>query len=185
MNDTQSKTDTHGTLETLDDAYALRFERHLSHPVDRVWRAITEPEELRHWYPGVPDWKLEQGATFESDGLDGTGKILELEPPRVLEYSWGAGDDWDGDVFRFELTLTEEGCILVFTHRFSDRRTAARDGAGWELCFERLDALLAGAPIGEAESLEGWPELHERYASELEVDPKLGREAFAGHPSQS
>jgi uncharacterized protein YndB with AHSA1/START domain len=43
-----------GSLETVDNRPALRFERHLDHAVERVWRAITEPEELRRWYPGVP-----------------------------------------------------------------------------------------------------------------------------------
>ncbi|HEX8073920.1 MAG TPA: SRPBCC domain-containing protein [Thermoleophilaceae bacterium] len=40
-----------GTLETIDGRPALRFERRLPHSVERVWRAITEPEELKAWFP--------------------------------------------------------------------------------------------------------------------------------------
>ena len=39
-----------GTHETLDDGrHRLRFERHLRHPIDRVWRALTEPDEIEAW----------------------------------------------------------------------------------------------------------------------------------------
>jgi hypothetical protein len=71
--------------------------------------------------------------------------------------------------------------MLVFSHAFADRAKAARDGAGWDRCFARFDALLAGEPMSEADSLEGWPEAHERYARRFGVDPALGRQAFAEH----
>ena len=35
-----------GTLESAGNSYRLRFERRLDHSPERVWRAITEPEEL-------------------------------------------------------------------------------------------------------------------------------------------
>jgi uncharacterized protein YndB with AHSA1/START domain len=34
-----------GTLVQSRDRYVLRFERLLAHPVERVWRAVTEPAE--------------------------------------------------------------------------------------------------------------------------------------------
>lgn len=30
----------------------LRLERSYDHPVERVWRALTDGEELRQWFPG-------------------------------------------------------------------------------------------------------------------------------------
>jgi len=84
----------------------------------------------------------------------------------------------------FELTPDGDGCVLVFTHAFADRDTAARTAAGWDRCFARLDALLEEHPMGEKESLEAWPEVHERYAEEFGVDPELGRQAYAEHPTQ-
>ena len=36
-----------GTLETIDGRRALRFERYLPHASERVWRAVTDPEEQR------------------------------------------------------------------------------------------------------------------------------------------
>lgn len=148
-------------LETAGDQHVLRFERPLEHSAERVWRAITEPEELRHWFP-----------------LSEPFQITESDPPRLL-----AGT-WYGDALRFELRPDGAGCVLVFTHAFSDRAKAARDAAGWDSCFARFDALLAGVPMSDAESLERWPEIHERYAESFGVDPQLGRDTFAEHVPQ-
>ena len=41
-----------GALLRDGDRYLLRFERHFSHPVERVWKAITEPTERSAWFPG-------------------------------------------------------------------------------------------------------------------------------------
>jgi Activator of Hsp90 ATPase homolog 1-like protein len=155
-----SEEDAHRTV-TLDDGPILRIERRFGHSQERVWRAITDPDELRHWFPDVD---LE---------------VTESDPPRVLAGSW------HGDSLHFELTPDGDGCVLVFHHAFADRATAARDAAGWDACFVRLSALLAGTPIGEAESLRIWPALHERHAERFRVDPELGRKAFADHSSRS
>lgn len=150
-----------GTLESADNGYRLRFERRFDHSPERVWRAITEPEELAHWFP--PGEELQ---------------VTESEPARLL-----AGT-WYGDELRFELRPEGDACVLVFTHTFAEREKAARDAAGWDRVFVRFDALLRGEPISEKESLEGWSEVHERYAADLGVDPELGRQALADHPTQ-
>ncbi len=147
---------------SLEDGPKLRFERRYAHPIERVWRAITEPDELRHWFP--------QEAPIE---------VTESDPPRLL-----AGT-WFGNELRFELTPDGDGCVLVFTHAFDDPATSARDAAGWDACFTRLDALLEGEPIGEQESLKAWPDLHERYAEEFGVDPEVGRQAYKQHATQA
>ena len=38
---------TGGILETIDGRPALRFDRTLAHSVERVWRAITDPQRAR------------------------------------------------------------------------------------------------------------------------------------------
>ena len=45
----------YGSYATIEDKPTLIFERRLSHPVDRVWQAITEPDELVHWFPSKVD----------------------------------------------------------------------------------------------------------------------------------
>jgi uncharacterized protein YndB with AHSA1/START domain len=137
----------------------LRLERRYRHPVERVWRAISEPAELAQWFPA--------GAPME---------IVERDAPRLLVATWF------GDALRFELRPDGSGCVLVFTHGFADRDTSARTAAGWDRCFARFDALLAEQPMSEAVSLELWPAVHERYAEHFGVDPEIGRRAYAAHP---
>src|SRR5215212_2475411 len=51
----------HGTYTTDDGRPAVRFERRLAHPVEHVWRRLTEPEELRHWFPSSVEFELRVG----------------------------------------------------------------------------------------------------------------------------
>ena len=146
---------------TLEDGPTLRLERRFTQSPERVFRALSDPGERRHWFP--PDAPLE---------------VTESDPPRLL-----AGT-WFGDELRFELTPDRDGggCVLVFTHAFEERDTAARTAAGWDRCIARLERLLSSAPVGEAEALELWLEVHDAYAKAFGVDPALGREAYEQHP---
>ena len=137
---------------TLEDGPVARLERRYRHSIERVWQALTDPDELRHWFPS-------------GEAL----AVSESAPPRLL-----AGT-WYGDVLRFELRPDGAGCVLVFTHAFADRDTAATTAAGWDRCFARLDALLAEQPMSEVDSLESWPDVHEHYARAFGVDPEIGR----------
>jgi uncharacterized protein YndB with AHSA1/START domain len=142
---------------TLDDGPMLRLERRYDQSVERVWRALTEPDELRHWFPGE----------FE---------VRHSDPPHVLV------GGWQGDgTLRFELRPEGRGCVLTFTHAFTDRDQAALTGAGWDRCFARLDAVLADQVMSEAASLAAWPDVHERYADAWDVDPEIGRSVYAEH----
>jgi hypothetical protein len=150
-----------GKLETIDGRSVISFERRYEHAVERVWKAISEPDEWLHWFP---------------PGGDLT--VIDNQPPRLLALSWF------GDELRFELRPDGEGCVLLFSHAFADREKAARDAAGWDRCFVRFDALLAGEPIGEADSLKAWPGTHERYAERFGIDPELGRKTFAEYQAR-
>ena len=49
---------------------AIRLERPLAHPAEKVWRALTERKHLEHWFPGAFDGEIAPGATltFDSPG---------------------------------------------------------------------------------------------------------------------
>ena len=166
-----------GDLISIDDRPALRFERRLNHSVERVWRAVTEPAELDRWFVAAAPWKPEAGEVFEAMGEQ--GEITELEPPRVIAWTWG------GELFRFELSPDGEGCVLVFVHVFDDRALGAQHAAGWEVYLNRLDAHLAGGFLSEETAHEAAPELHERYAERFGLDPEVGRRMFAARQDQS
>jgi uncharacterized protein YndB with AHSA1/START domain len=159
-----------GSFETVDDRPALLFERHFDHSVDRVWRALTEPDELSRWFVAPIEWGPEVGERFESYGQ--SGEVTELDPPHVLGYAWG------GERFRFELRPEGHGSLLDFTHVFDERALGAQHAAGWETYFKRLDAHLAGDFLSAEEAHEGVAEIHERYAGRFGLDPEVGRRQF-------
>ena len=150
------------TLEDDEDGggVRLRLERRYRHPVERVWRAISEPDELAHWFAS-----------------DEPMQVVERDAPHRLVATLVRRRRCASTCDR-----TATGCVLVFTHAFADRDVAARTAAGWDRCFARLEALFAGQPMDEADSLELWPLVHERYAETFEIDPEIGRSAFAEHP---
>ena len=148
-------------LETVDGRPALRLERRLSQAVERVWRAVTEPAELARWFPLIepPRWTPAVGEVIEAAGQ--TGEVTEVDSPHRIAWTW------EGDRFGFELQPDGEGCLLTFTHVFSDRSLGAQHAAGWEIYFNRLDAHLAGGFLDEQEAHKAFPELRERYAQQF------------------
>jgi uncharacterized protein YndB with AHSA1/START domain len=44
-------TTADGEVDTCSDVtVVLRFHRHLTHPPERVWAALTEPEQIAAWW---------------------------------------------------------------------------------------------------------------------------------------
>ena len=161
------------TLGTAGRQPTLRFERRLPHPVEKVWRALTDPAELAHWFPQDVDGSFTPGEKMrfrfrgELPELGGEvvdhfeGEVLEVDPPRLLAYTWG------GDVLRWTLTPDGDGCLLVFTDTISDLGKAARDGAGWHVCLDALEARLTGGAVPAADGSvppgDRWKDLYAEY----------------------
>jgi uncharacterized protein YndB with AHSA1/START domain len=163
----------HGTRIDVDGRPALRFERRLRHPVARVWRAVSDPAELSQWFVGVVDWGPTAGETQEVMG--GRLEVTTVDPPHRLAWTWGE------EAYAFDLRADGDATVLTFTHVLAgpaDR--AAQHAAGWETYLDRLDALLAGRPLGEEEAHGPVGERHERYAHAFGKDPGPGRRTFAG-----
>lgn len=146
------------TLGTADGrAVLLRMERRFAHQPEKVWRALTRPEELSQWYPfRVEELDLRLGGRIRfDDGQGGTleAVITELEPPRVLAFTQDAGKvlEREGDnLLRFELRPDGDGCLLTFTHHFHDRPRAGANAAGWDACLDALGAVVDGRPVPPA-----------------------------------
>jgi uncharacterized protein YndB with AHSA1/START domain len=146
---------------------ALRFERRLAHPVDAVWRAVTDPAELEHWFPTRVEGDVRSGGRLRFTHRDGAappmeGEVTAMEPPHRLAFSWG------GDQLDLRLEPSDDGgrCVLRFTVVFDQRDKAARDAAGWHVCLDRLEGSLGGArAVGlDSSPAGGWRDLYEEYA---------------------
>src|SRR5258708_34323830 len=91
-----SKSAADGVVETRGDSHILRFERSLPHPMEQVWAALTEPEQLVAWLGEVEIDRCKGGRvqvswlnTDEHGNSTGTvmnAKIPQLDPPRLLQY---------------------------------------------------------------------------------------------------
>jgi uncharacterized protein YndB with AHSA1/START domain len=148
---------------------AIRLERELLDPPVVVWRALTERDQLRAWFPcdvivGGGRWEVGATITFpfrsEVHDLTLTGEVLEVDEPSVLAFTWG------DDTLRFELSPEGEGTRLVLIDELPPD-SAARNAAGWEQCLDRLAGI-------EPEP-DGWQPRFERYAATFE--PALGPQA--------
>lgn len=159
-----------GTLEHHDGRGVLRFERRLGHPVERVWSALTDPDQLSAWW-GDADLELVEGGRFvvrwrntDDDGNRAvmTATITRLEPPTLLETS----GDLHGEL-RWELRRDGEGTLLIFTSTLelpAEFRT--RVLAGWHWHLDALGSALEGERA-DLEGLPGWLEVHERYTARV------------------
>jgi uncharacterized protein YndB with AHSA1/START domain len=157
------------------EKWTLVLVRDLSHPPAKVWEAITEPEHLRAWAPFDSDQSLGTVGTAKLSTvgapkpLVSETQVKRADAPKLLEFNWGGQD------IRWELEpLGSGGTRLTLWHNI-DRRFIAMGAAGWHICFDVLDRLLANRPIGrmvgpEAMQFEGWQRLHAEYAKQFGVE---------------
>jgi uncharacterized protein YndB with AHSA1/START domain len=164
------------TLDVEGDRNTLRFERVLAHGRERVWQAVTDPEELAQWFPTAVVYEPHVGAPMQFDfggqhDLDvWPGEVLEWDPPSVFGFAWAE------DMLRFELSDADGGTRLVFTHSFAhEPGKPARDAAGWAACLDAFDALLDGT---DRPGEDAWS----RHASEY--DSRFGTLTIDERPLQ-
>lgn len=149
-----------GSLHSVEGGVSLRFERRLAHPIEEVWRAVSERDELAHWFPARVEMDFRHGGTVRFTFPDGSespdGVIMELESPRIFAYTWG------DSLLRLALEPDAGDCLLVFSQTFAERADAAKFAAGWHVCLDALATSLDGEPVAHTHAR--WMELFEAYA---------------------
>lgn len=162
-------------IQKEGEKWTLVLVRDLSHPPAKVWRAITEPEHLREWAPFDADRSLGSVGTAKLSTVGAPKQMVaetqikRAEEPKLLEYSWGGQD------LRWELEPQGAGTRLTLWHNIN-RGFISMGAAGWHICFDVMDRLLAGHPIGrlvgpDAMQFEGWQRLNVEYARQFGVEP--------------
>ena len=158
------------------EQWTLVLVRELRHPPAKVWKALTDPEHLREWAPFDADRNL---------GAVGTARLTTVGAPKplvsetqvkradvskVLEFNWGGQD------IRWELEpLGGGGTRLTLWHNIN-RGFISMGAAGWHICFDVLDRMLADQPIGRLAGaavmqFAGWQRLNAEYAKQFGVEP--------------
>ena len=158
-----------------EEKWTLILVRELHHPPEKVWRAITDPAHLREWAPFDADGNLGTvGATVKLTTVGAPAlritetTVTRADEPEVLEYKWG---DFD---MRWELEASADGTRLTLWTNIG-HRFIAMGAAGWHICFDVLDHLLGGTPIGrivgpEAMRFGGWQRLNAEYAKQFGIE---------------
>ncbi|HEY1251226.1 MAG TPA: SRPBCC family protein [Thermoanaerobaculia bacterium] len=155
--------------------WTLVLVRELRHSPERVWKALTEPAQLREWAPFDADGDLGRaGATVKLTTIGAPAtmiaetRVKRADAPRVLEYEWGGRD------VRWELQPLGGGTRLTLWASI-DRRFISMGAAGWHVCLDVLDHLLGGDPVGRTVGPElmkdaGWQRLNAEYARQFGVE---------------
>jgi uncharacterized protein YndB with AHSA1/START domain len=154
------------------EKWTLILVRELRHTPEKVWQALTNPAHLREWAPFDADGSLATvGATVKLTTV-GAPKlhvtettVTRADAPTLLEYNWGGFD------MRWELEALGGGTRLTLWTTIG-RPYIAMGAAGWHICFDVLDHLLSGTPIGrtvgpDAVKFGGWQRLHAEYAKQF------------------
>ncbi|HZU74097.1 MAG TPA: SRPBCC domain-containing protein [Acidimicrobiales bacterium] len=149
-------------MERDGDRITLRYERTLAHPVEEVWRALTDPAAAASWFGGRVEIDLRVGGEYVTHHQTGdrvVDRIVRLDPPHLLEHTFWVHLNPDALV-TYELEPAAGGCRLLLTHRLTvqdlERAAAAyswtgdpmdqlpRTRAGWHRLLDRLEAALGG-----------------------------------------
>ena len=97
-------------------------ERTFNAPVARVWKALTDVEEMRHWYFDLKEFTPEVGFEFEfiveHEGMKyhHLCKITEVIPQKKLAYSWRYQGYEGNSLVTFELFAEDDKTRLKLTH---------------------------------------------------------------------
>jgi uncharacterized protein YndB with AHSA1/START domain len=146
-------TDTQNTGDTR----SITMEFDLPHPLEKVWRALTERELLEKWLMTTNiELAVGQRFTFKTQPMQGWDGVVncemkEIEPLKRLRYSWASlGLD---TVITWTLTPTPKGGTLL---RLEQSGFPTEKGklpffegakAGWQnMAGQRLPEVLGALP---------------------------------------
>ncbi|WP_240665929.1 SRPBCC domain-containing protein [Agromyces sp. LHK192] len=146
-----------------EQGFSVRRTIRIAASVDKVWRAVTDPEHISRWFGQV----VLDGAAVGARGgmtVEGYGvipmRIEAIEPQRLVAYRWGADDaagtppaevDESSTVFTFTLEdLGDDGTQLTVVETGFERTSDPAANLeshrqGWDSELDKLVALLEGA----------------------------------------
>ena len=146
-----------------DLAEAVVIERTFNAPVGRVWKALTDVEEMRQWYFNLKQFKAEVGFEFdfvvEHEGMTyhHLCKVTEVIPQKKLAYTWRYKGHEGDSLVTFELFADGNKTKLRLTHEgletFPKTAAFARKNfeAGWTAIIDsELKQFLEGKQKGKS-----------------------------------
>lgn len=135
-----------------DGTYAMRFERFVPRPAEKVWAVLVTPQRIAEWLGEAVDLDLRVGGRYlvlfpggRNDVIGGA--IVAYDPPHLLAYEVnGTGGD---SVVTWALTPEAGGCRLVFTQSGMIPWWFFGGMAGWHQMIDEAIAVATGEPLRE------------------------------------
>lgn len=163
-------------LGTVTPCYTIAFERRSKHSAERLWLALTSPDEVEKWMEGPAKVDLRVGGEWfvdfpdQSDG-DLVGVIVRVEPERVLTFAWGLS------VVEWTIIAAADGCTYTFVQTGLADRGLDEEGlpAGWHAFLDQLDEHLDGISTSADERKARWEQLKPPYRELLDAAFGKGR----------
>lgn len=121
----------------------------LNAPVSKVWKAITNKDDMREWYFDLAEFKPEVGFEFQFEGgkenryYQHLCKITEVIPEKKLSYTWKYNGYPGNSAVTFEIFQEGNKTRLKLTHEgletLGDNPDFARENfvEGWTYLIEK------------------------------------------------
>nr|WP_315033929.1 SRPBCC domain-containing protein [uncultured Chryseobacterium sp.] len=92
-------------------------------PAEKVWKALTDKDEMKSWYFDIQDFELETGKVFNFFEPGGEnkyhhqGEIMEIIPNQKLKHTWSYPDFSDQKtIVIWELQPEDGGTLIKLIH---------------------------------------------------------------------
>ena len=101
---------------------AVVVERTLNAPVARVWKALTDVDQMRQWYFDLKEFKPQVGFEFEfvveheGNNYHHLCKVTEIIPQKKIAYTWRYKGEPGDSLVTFELSGQGEKTRVTVTH---------------------------------------------------------------------
>ena len=105
-----------------DSEAAVVIERTFDAPIARVWDALTDVEQVRHWYFDLKEFRAEVGFEFEftveheGNTFRHLCRVIEAAPPTKVAYTWRYHGHEGNSTVTFALSAQGEKTRLKLTH---------------------------------------------------------------------
>jgi uncharacterized protein YndB with AHSA1/START domain len=149
-----------GSVVVDDDGrVTLIFQRLLRHSIDRVWLAVTTPDELAQWLLRSALIEPHVGGRIEyvssPEPIVWFGRVLVWDPPRVYEHEFNTDPDprfarhlqAERTIARWELASHGKSTLLTLRFKGFTPQVAAGFAPGLHAYLERLEAWLDQRPL--------------------------------------
>jgi uncharacterized protein YndB with AHSA1/START domain len=107
----------------METAQPFVIERTYNAPVEKVWKAITDKDQMKEWYFDLAEFKPEVGFEFTFEGKGHKGeqyihrcKILEVIPQKKLTHTWTYENHPGYSTVTFELFAEGAQTRVKLTH---------------------------------------------------------------------